>query len=645
MRKDIAKTNPIERMGASSTIEIGQWYWIKNDEDENGKWFGCVTHVGSNFIKLESPHSHHHGHNEVRVHFDDIYTKLRREQDPRSVIQKQIVHWQTESRRHLQEIKELTSRLGIAPAITQTAHVEENALVVLSGAPNVDEYKKALVKAKDTTLPKLFEKVKKANEELTRWMSADTLPLKAQADGLKKHIENIDSRIFNISLYAGLTEQAVKVCDGAPGAHVDKLHVMQRKLYMDEECLLNYEHGGMEFTDIKQFDKWIARDDNMKRILPFPRTIVAMQVRRKTKERDFDGSLSDALIILRLENADKLTYLYIRNGNRLYRMNCGLDFGEMIFPNRSIFEPGQQMMIKFFGSHFREMITKGEYDGIVAAEKEKEHKHEKWIKANPDKDYFHSPFYGGMGLIEDYEPFDKSSVHYDEGIAYIKKQLDYYNRVALIIQGLFDRSEVLHPHPPVKTWTPEGFEAAVKLIYDGADVLTHSAPPNFEAYRQRLNITLGANSVVTGQETAWMRREAQRENGRSARNWREKHKSNYTFYRPHGDPGPGLVSTMKRWKPRTHEAVFAWTRERQSWSRYRTDALISCSITVPADQLLNVSAYRPGDYKQFFNDTRTREHYLKWAPMLLAAEEYHAGNVVLGKGTDSNEWRRKQRRN
>ena len=51
------------------------------------------------------------------------------------------------------------------------------------------------------------------------------------------------------------------------------------------------------------------------------------------------------------------------------------------------------------------------------------------------------------------------------------------------------------------------------------------------------------------------------------------------------------------------------------------------TVTVPESRLFNVSAYEPGDYLQFFRDPRTRADYLKWAPMLLAAEEFHAGNL------------------
>ena len=42
------------------------------------------------------------------------------------------------------------------------------------------------------------------------------------------------------------------------------------------------------------------------------------------------------------------------------------------------------------------------------------------------------------------------------------------------------------------------------------------------------------------------------------------------------------------------------------------------------------SAYTPGDYRQFFADPRTRAEYLKWAPLLLEAEEWWAGNRRLG---------------
>jgi hypothetical protein len=51
-----------------------------------------------------------------------------------------------------------------------------------------------------------------------------------------------------------------------------------------------------------------------------------------------------------------------------------------------------------------------------------------------------------------------------------------------------------------------------------------------------------------------------------------------------------------------------------------------CKFACSSDAVFNVSAYKPGDFRVFFNDPRTRAEYIKWAPWLLEAEEYQAGN-------------------
>ena len=43
---------------------------------------------------------------------------------------------------------------------------------------------------------------------------------------------------------------------------------------------------------------------------------------------------------------------------------------------------------------------------------------------------------------------------------------------------------------------------------------------------------------------------------------------------------------------------------------------------MPLSELLNVDAYQVGDFKQFFDDPRTREDYFHWAFLLLTAEDY-----------------------
>jgi hypothetical protein len=87
---------------------------------------------------------------------------------------------------------------------------------------------------------------------------------------------------------------------------------------------------------------------------------------------------------------------------------------------------------------------------------------------------------------------------------------------------------------------------------------------------------------------------------------------------------------MARWMPRARKGVFRWTRKRQHvarWSGQSYEDDIQCNLTVPANLLFNVSAYQAGDFRQFFKDPRTRAKYLTWAPMLLTAEEFRAGNI------------------
>jgi hypothetical protein len=71
------------------------------------------------------------------------------------------------------------------------------------------------------------------------------------------------------------------------------------------------------------------------------------------------------------------------------------------------------------------------------------------------------------------------------------------------------------------------------------------------------------------------------------------------------------------------EEFLNFVKKKEGWDGYGRVAEakeIPKKLEIPAGALLNVSAYAPGDFKQFFNDPRTRADYLKWAPLLLVAE-------------------------
>jgi hypothetical protein len=208
-----------------------------------------------------------------------------------------------------------------------------------------------------------------------------------------------------------------------------------------------------------------------------------------------------------------------------------------------------------------------------------------------------------------------------------------HNRIVVLLQGLLDRSLAFHPHPPWQLWTPEGFDRAIELIFDASRVLTSGTPPDFEEYRNKLNFTLGKGCFTVGQQELWEKHEAKKENDRlrSRRGWGGHEPHYWKHYTPYGNPGPGEVAEVVRFG-RTRKCTFAWMRKRLTYDRWgEQKGDIRTTFTCQSHTLLNVSAYKPGDFKIFYSDPRTRADYLKWAPLLLTAEDWHAEQKKKGK--------------
>lgn len=599
---------------AGDPWQPGTWVWVGDDDD--GRWFGCILERGSNYVYVESPHTRgSQSWYTQRVHADDLDC-LEIVSDPDAVIEGRVAHYQAEVRRLMNEAKLLCESLGLSGRMLP----ENTMAIVPASKTGPKRYRNALVKAQEKTLPAIFKAVDGAHAELARWMSARLLPMQGDLSRAKTSMDSIKDRVFAIELYAGLVETVKQVRRGKPAGMADKLHIMQRRHYMDEECLVDYQHGGMEFADIKAFDRWVSTDPQLSRIFPFPRCLVAFQVRRHTKCREWDGTLAGAFIRIGLERADKLTFLYIRNGNRLYRLNTEVEFGGTLFPDRDEWSPGTPMRAKMFAGEVRHLITEADYQERVAAEKARERKERAWAKRHPGKSWIDNPHRSWMNELRDFEPYSPESVYYDDIRRHVDAEVTAYNRIAVIVQGLFDRSTVLHPHPPVRLFAENGMDAVV-LVRDSDHALYPSAaPPDFAVYRARLNASLAKGSYAVGQEDYWLRVEAQRECARRDRDWRDESDYRPTRFRPHGNPGPGKVAQVANWRPRKRTATFRWERESQ---RYRGDP-VPCRLVVPEQELLHVNAYAPGDFRQFYLDPRTRADYLQWADLLLTAEEWCA---------------------
>lgn len=637
MTKKIARAPRVTReVGTDDRVDVGRWYWVKRNEE--GKpfdtpWLGCVVHVGSNYAQLEDPGAKY-GSYEQRVHFDVWAETCEWEPGAQAAIADKINMHRENVVALMQEVRDLTARLGVSQR-GALPEPEAEGLVRATGLQPVKDYKADLAKAKDTTLPALFERIKEENERMAAWMKAQLLPLQAEADMLKHSIRAVEARIFSVELYAGLVEEIVQVADGAPAGEHERTHLFQRRCYMDEECLAKYRAGGMGIEGLAGFDRWIAEPENRDRLLPFPRCIVAFRVRRFDKEYEIP-SLLHLLRMAELQKHDKRTFLYIRNGDRLYRMETEIDFGPKLFPDMNAEELHGSVyacvrdLDSIGKSHEREgvLISEHRYRDMVESERRDREAYERKLKSTPKKDRWRVYMPSRFRSASDYRPWTPDDVYYDDISAAVARQLEQHNRIVLILQGLFDRSPVLHPHPPVQLWTHGGFERAVELVYDESRALVPGAAPDFEAYRLRLNASLSVGSVTVGQDDYWAEREAERINQRNARSYNRGRTLNYKRYRPYGNPGPSRLARVVRMvRGSKGGCQFEWWRARaRGW---RSERNVRDTIVVPFNRLLNADAYTPGDFRQFYDDPRTRASYLKWAPYLLECEEYKAGNLTL----------------
>jgi len=610
--------------------KVGEWFWVaEEDEDEDGEegrkpWLGCVVHQGSNYVELHGPAGRNSIHT-TRIHVDGIDKWLKRELDPNNIITRKVDEQRGIIAGLTDELRQLMCKLALG---LRAADSETRAIAVSIGG-SAEDYKKALIKAKDKTAPEILKKISEASEMMACWMQAPMIPLKADTSALQDQIDLIKKRIFGVELYAGLIEQVTVVQEGAPAAANEPLWLFQRRHYMDEECLIDYDAGGMTFEKLEDFDKWLLRPRNLARILPHPRCLVAFQVRRKEKEERYcrrDLSLQDfiKMVFGYGHKADELTYLYMRNGDQIYRLETGIEFGERLFPDaaHSVLVTGKIYAIKDF-SNIERLATEGEYLDTKRREAEEEREIKKLSKE--DRWHFNSKIrYPTSKWIL----WDHSTVYYDDITAYVGGQLEAHNRLVLVLQGLLDRSEVFHPHPAYKLWVQADFMRAIKLVYDDSRALVAGDAPNFAAYQSTLNSSLHKGSNTVGQDDFWQRVEAKRQNERESRNaWRRHGESRVDWirYEPEGNPGPGLFAVVQEFSF-ARGCTYTWQRKRMRRRRYWSDekGITGCRLVVPTNELLNLDAYTKGDYHKFYDDPRTRADYLPWAQLLLPAEEWCA---------------------
>lgn len=551
--------------------KMGEWFYVKyKDWDEKEEEaLACVTHVASNHIVF-SWSSDSGGEHSVRTHFKDLMEETRPEPKWREVIQKRVADKQAELQ---------AAVMGLADACRDASLIQDvQAPQVATLLPSVTrrsphEHKARLLALKNEKLPAMQKDIENITKEMVALQKDLYLPERAIARRMKCASEKIDDRLFALEIYAGLWERIEQIAEGDPAPQETPITVRQMLLFMDEECLLDYDKGGMNYAKLRDFDRWISKKENRNRLIPEPRCIVAFRVRRHAKDYGPVSSIMDAFRQLDEMKADTATYLLMRNGEQMFRLCTDVNFAPRLLPLREEFnQPFEK--------------TERQYRGIGKPERYKT------------------------------ETVTPDHLDYDQYVEERAKTMTHYNRVLFLIQGLLDRSQCFRPHPPINLMDPVAAEQWFRPLHDEEDGLPSANPPVWNTYRDAHNAKIKTGSRVYASWTETRK-------GWGHNRWEERE------FTATGLHEVTQISRNKQkvrisWPQEDREGwqyPTGWGRGYGKYGRWPTGKKNHRWVDI--ENCFNVSTYRPGDYKLFLCDRYLRGAYLQWAPQLLSAERWH----------------------
>ena len=585
----VAPEENVERIGGDSldSVRIGQYWWVTYDEnvgwdDDTGETkykrntvLMVVGNIASNHIQFEMESRKYKSTEQVR--FEDFDNNCKLEPNGAGVLRKQAEKIQRQIQEKMQELLKEGKDLSLITAEASPQAVpDETITAIVPASADPKQYKGKLVQFNED-LPAKTEAIEELAGDLASVTKNITLPQKIQLTHMKNALSVVEDRIFTVELYCGVLETVHLIKDGEAAPWDAKLTLRQMMLYMDEETLFDYKRGGMDFKSIGQFDEWVVQSENLDRILPEPKGVVAFRVRRKDKDYGEARDIGTAWAHMEWHDANKQTYLLIRNGEKVYRIVTDIDFSPRLVPKKD--EIGEKQFIK--RDHF------GRWN-------EKTRRHE-----TTD------------------EKIDPDHLDYDKHVVKLEKVLKHYNRMIILLQGLLDRSRVFAPHPGIQLMSESGIEDWVNLVRDEEMALPNNSV-NWEEWLLENNKgTKRGEWIYSGVG----------DNKKRGYNVETRPRIiQVTKTRRDGSE----VRVSWPWGIRRgYEHRDKWGGEYGKWGEWPVDKM--CHQWIKAGRFVNLNHYELGEYKTFLCDRALQGAYLQWARYLLSAEDWRRDQIVKGE--------------
>lgn len=371
-------------------------------------------------------------------------------------------------------------------------------------------------------------------------------------------VSKVQKIIRSLELYAGVNEDLVLVQEGEPAPPETPFVLRQAVVFMDEEVGV-WRQGGFDYTDVTKFDEWLTHSENLMRVAPEQKCMVAFRPRRYDKE--YNNPYEKA----QKNRWNKETYFLIRNGGNVYR----------------IFTDNLQLGKKMF-------LSTSEMERLTSPEVE-------------------SDIIGGGNYKRQRSQSEIDAVR------------DLFTRQALFIQGLLDRGEILNPVPPgINIFQPDTYQNWLQLVFDAEGVLTDGRLP-WREWKQQVNETIQEGSRVILAEGAFSGKyeDIMNEHGKKyySGSWNcpTPPKSGGLFIAEKGFKKRSYYSSGE-WD---FSIKYAPGGTYSSWSDYSVERKNRVSFGLDVDmQVLNYDGVSLADVEYYMNDRVNRGDYATMLPLL-----------------------------
>lgn len=369
---------------------------------------------------------------------------------------------------------------------------------------------------------------------------------------LKGMMAKAEECIWTLNLYVGTDESITTIREGQPAPQNERISIRQLILFMDEESTALAEEGGIDVRSVAEFDEWVKIDKNLQIILPEQKGIAALHIRRhKMKYTDpWDEELN--------ESNTRNTYLLIRNGEKLWRVQFDMLLGYHLFP------------------------TTAEFDELFIDKRTGE-------RIRPD-----NPRYNLM-----MDEADNKTRH--------------YMRVLLVLQGLIDRTDFFQPYPDqrvrLNVCDKSDYDNYLRFVYDAENLLTTSHP-EWHDWLKAANAKLDVGCRIAGSFNAsGVYRELHGDRDYGGR------------ITPRTANGPDSLTlyTIEDVENKD-DFIIRYERTDTIWDRYgrskKPEVRARCIINKDDWFIINFDAITLEECEYYINSRRHRHNYVKMIPLL-----------------------------